>query len=226
MKPFLYISLSILLMSCDKFNLGNSTISPVKVTQTKGMNSVEEYASNEKGRMAWQKPELLIESLGNLKGKKVADIGSGTGYFTFRLVREGASVVAIDVDKDMLNLVSIFKENMDTLYQNRIETRLVPSDDPMLTDQEVDIAIIINTIGYISDRVNYLQKVKKGLKDDGILMIVDFKPDANIPEYIAPNPEERLSYLSIRDDLSTSGFELIRVNEANLDYQYIIWALN
>ncbi len=36
-------------------------------------------------RRSWQNPDLVLDKLGNLDGKVVADIGAGTGYFTFRL---------------------------------------------------------------------------------------------------------------------------------------------
>ena len=34
----------------------------------------------------WQDPDRVIDQLGTLTGKTVADIGAGTGYFTFRIL--------------------------------------------------------------------------------------------------------------------------------------------
>src|SRR5690606_25963163 len=49
-------------------------------------------------RVIWQKPDLVLSLLGNLKGKTVADIGAGTGFFAFRIANQGARVIAIDID--------------------------------------------------------------------------------------------------------------------------------
>ncbi len=54
-------------------------------------------------RAEWQKPEWVIEQLGDLTGKTVADIGAGTGYFAFRIARKAKKVIAIDIDERFLN---------------------------------------------------------------------------------------------------------------------------
>ena len=63
--------------------------------------SFEDLVANfeSEDRAAWQKPGSVIALLGDLQGKTVLDIGSGTGYFSFRLADKGARVVAADVDK-------------------------------------------------------------------------------------------------------------------------------
>jgi predicted RNA methylase len=46
----------------------------------------------------WQKPDLVIQQLGDVNGKTVADLGAGTGYFSRRIAYKGARVIAIDID--------------------------------------------------------------------------------------------------------------------------------
>src|SRR5262250_2336948 len=46
-------------------------------------------------RKEWQKPDEVIAGLGPLSGKTVADIGAGTGYFSFPTAARGAKVIAI-----------------------------------------------------------------------------------------------------------------------------------
>lgn len=225
MRIYFALCMILAFVSCENFSMKSSTIEPVQKTEKNGLDKVSQYVEVEEGRMAWQKPELLIETLGDLNGKKVADIGAGTGYFTFRLVRKGAKVIAIDVEKDILHLIDVFRVNMDSIYQANIETRLVPFDNPMLADQEVDVALIINTIGYIGNRKEYFTKVKAGLSEEGVLMIVDFKASEDLPESIAPNEQNLVSYQTLHNELQEVGFNLIRVNESMLNYQYIIWAL-
>jgi predicted methyltransferase len=59
-------------------------------------------------RDAWQHPERVIESLSIAPGQRVADLGAGAGYFTFRLaqaVGPAGVVYALDVDEDMTRLL-------------------------------------------------------------------------------------------------------------------------
>src|SRR3990172_9550282 len=56
------------------------------------------------GRDEWQQPERVVEALGLEPGARVADLGSGGGYFTFRLARAvgpTGKVYAVDVDEDL-----------------------------------------------------------------------------------------------------------------------------
>ncbi len=46
----------------------------------------------------------LFEMLGDVKGKKVLDLGCGTGRMTMNLVKFGAAVTGVDVSEEMLNL--------------------------------------------------------------------------------------------------------------------------
>src|SRR5574337_1802009 len=56
-------------------------------------------------RDRWQHPADIIAALQIRPGARVADIGSGGGYFTFRLADAadpGGVVYAVDVDTDVL----------------------------------------------------------------------------------------------------------------------------
>jgi len=171
------------------------------------------------GRSSWQKPDLVIQKLGNIEGKKIADIGAGTGYFSYRLAYAGAEVIAIDVDPDMISLMDGFITNLPKDISSKVETRLAKFDDPLLFTAEIDAAIIINTITYIEDKIAYLKILKNGLKE-GYVMIVDYK---KIPiDISAPPLEERISSSEIQKILSDAGYKEIEVDDTTLEYQYII----
>ena len=53
-------------------------------------------------RDAYQQPEKVIEYLGDVDGKKVIDIGAGSGYFSVKLAANGAEVIAADVNDEFL----------------------------------------------------------------------------------------------------------------------------
>ncbi len=178
---------------------------------------------DQKGRLAWQKPSMVINKLGDLTGKTVADIGAGTGYFTFRFMRYAKKVIAIDIDGEMIELIEVFRENLDSLDQLKIETRLAAPDDPRLWPEEVDVIVLINTIAYIQDRAAYLATLKKALKPRGILMIVDFKLK-RIPGTIAPPVDNRVGILELEDALVKGGYRNVKTDDTSLDFQYIILA--
>lgn len=192
-------------------------------TQPGVQSDSREMNENAEKRLAWQKPDLVINKLGDLNDKVIADIGAGTGYFTFRLATKASKVIALDIDPNMIDLIELFRSNLDKAMQERIETRVVSPNDPKLGFSEVDIAIIINTIGYIEDRETYLRNLRQSIKEDGMLMIVDFKLK-RIPGNIAADPAYRVSILDMEEALTSAGYHSVFTDDTSLDYQYIILA--
>lgn len=177
-----------------------------------------------KDRLIWQKPETVVALMGDLEGKTVADIGAGTGYFTFRMALKASKVLAIDIVPDYLEILNNLKEKLPIEIQNKIETRLANENDPLLRFEEADIIVIINTFSVISNKLNYLKTAKKGLKKHGKIFIIDFK-SKNIP-IDAPDIKDRLPINELEAYLDKAGFSNIVTDDTTLDYQYVVIAEN
>ena len=207
--------------SCKDDN-GNSFFSPKRIDPP----SIEDRASiddrEDMDRSMWQKPAVILGMLGDVQGKTIADIGSGTGYFTFHLAYLDAKIIAIDIDQEMLAHIDMFKKKLpDELIPN-IETRLAKEDDPLLQKEEVDHAIIINTIGYIDEMTNYLRTLKRGIIRDGSVVIVDYKLATG--KIHAPSPEVLVTAEEVASALGQAGYTSIDIDANSLKYQYIITA--
>jgi SAM-dependent methyltransferase len=181
---------------------------------------VADYESKDRG--IWQKPDMVISLLGSLEGKTVADIGAGTGYFTFRMVPKAKKVIGIDIDKRFIQFMDSVKVRFPEAYRGRFESRLAKVDDPLLKPGEADAVIIVNTYGYIENRIQYLKTLWKGMSPGGRLLIIDFKKN-NLP--IGPPDEFKVSLNQAEQELITSGFTIEKVDKEALDYQYIIIAI-
>lgn len=173
-------------------------------------------------RMVWQKPDLIINMMGNLSNKTVADIGAGTGFFAKRLASEAKKVIAIDIDKRFLNYIDSVKVlEMTEPAQARLETRLAQPDDPKLKPGEADIIMIVNTFIYIRDKEQYLQTLKRSLSEGGELFIIDFKKKRTD---LGPPSDIRMPLYQIEELLYKAGYTNVHANDTALDYQYIISA--
>ena len=173
-----------------------------------------------KDRDAYQKPNEVVRLLGDLKGKKIIDIGAGTGYFSFALAKTGAHVIAADVDQRFLDYITNKREKLG-LNDDHVSVKKVPYDSPDLKNNEVDKAIIVNTYHHIEDRSAYFSKVKKGLKANGELIVIDFfKKETPM----GPPVKMKMSEEQVVAELKAAGFEQFDVNQKLLPYQYIIRA--
>lgn len=172
-------------------------------------------------RDEWQKPDEVIKALQLKKGQFVADIGAGSGYFTLRLARavgEKGAVFAVDVDEGMLGYLRqrLSKENI-----KNVQVMQVPSHDPLLIAGSSDVAFLCNVYHHLEDRDVYLRKLRKALKPDGRLVIVDFYKKEGTP--VGPPLRMRLNEETVTKELHGAG---LKVTEklTFLPYQYILVA--
>lgn len=169
-------------------------------------------------RDAYQQPEKVLAYLGDLQGKTIMDIGAGSGYFSVKLAAKGARVIAADVsDEFQAHLKKRIEEN----NLKNIELRKIPYDSPALADAEVDMALIVNTYHHIDNRAEYFAKVKKGIKENGELVVIDFfKTD--IP--VGPPTDHKVSIDEVIAELKQAGYREFEVEVGLLEYQYVVRA--
>jgi len=186
---------------------------------------IPEVAPSLMNRVAWQKPDLILDKIGqDLAGKVVADIGAGpTGFFSLKLAREGARVIAIDIDPAALSYIEKEKAKLDSAQKSLIQTRLARVDNPRLQKEEIDAILIVNTVAYLGNKQTYLANLKNNLKPGGRIVIVDFKMK-RLPEQIAPPKSERIYVDVVEEYLYRAGYKNIQVDDQSLAYQYIITA--
>lgn len=181
---------------------------------------VADFESKE--RLAWQKPDFIINLFGDISNKIVADLGAGTGFFSFRLVRTAKKVIALDIDKRYLSFMDSLKVELPKDLQTRFETREVGENDAHLKAQEVDAVLVVNTYMYISNRIEYLKKLKQGISKQGSVIIVDYK-DKNLP--VGPPVEIKVPLRIVEAELRAAGFKIQSADDATLEYQYIVKAV-
>ena len=139
-----------------------------------GCSRLKQCAYQGFSRDQWQQPEKVIAALQIRPGDRVADLGSGGGYFTFKLaqtVGPTGKVYAVDIDQEMNDLIS---ERAKKESVTNIETILAKPDDPLLPKTGVDLIFTVNTYHHIDNRVAYFSNLQKHLRPSGRIAIIDF----------------------------------------------------
>ncbi|MGZ9203294.1 MAG: class I SAM-dependent methyltransferase, partial [Nitrospira sp.] len=107
-------------------------------------------------RDVWQKPQGVVEKLSIGRGARVADLGSGTGYFTWHLAKAvGARGTVYAVDINSASLDMIFKEMVARGTPN---VRPVHAElhNPRLPEP-VDLVFSCDVYHLMNDRVTYFR---------------------------------------------------------------------
>ncbi|WP_455209713.1 class I SAM-dependent methyltransferase [Kaarinaea lacus] len=136
--------------------------------------SLKRFAYDGYKRDEWQQPDKVVTSLQLNSGDKVADLGSGGGYFTFRLadaVEENGIVYAVDVDQGLLDYVD--KTAAEKGYKN-IKTVRATKEAAGLAPGSVDLIFICNTFHHLESREDYFRNLRQALNDTGRVAIIEF----------------------------------------------------
>lgn len=169
-------------------------------------------------RDTYQKPHEVVTALNLRPGEVIADIGSGSGYFTLRLARhvgETGRIYAVDISPDMI--VHLNRRIRDLHVQNVISILAAP-DDPLLADASIDRFFICDTWHHIEDHPHYLARLQKMLKPGGQVVMIDFKK-AETP--VGPPMEMRISRDDLVKEMDANGFKVV-ADHALLPYQYFL----
>jgi ubiquinone/menaquinone biosynthesis C-methylase UbiE len=123
----------------------------------------------------YRQPDLLIARLALREGDRVADVGAGRGYLTFRLARAvgpRGRVVATDVDAAALAALSAAAEKTTrTPPHAPIEVRRVAPDEPGLGDERFDLILLSEVDHLLPDRAAYLRRLAARLAPGGRIAV-------------------------------------------------------
>lgn len=115
----------------------------------------------------------VMDIMGIVPGKSVADIGAGSGWFTVRAARRvgpAGTVYAVDINPEAIRYIDhwIHRESLPN-----VKTILSKDDDPLLPKDAVDAVLLLKTYHEVSNPVALLDHLRPALKSEALLGIID-----------------------------------------------------
>jgi predicted methyltransferase len=155
-------------------------------------------------RDAWQKPHEVIQALALKPDAVVADIGSGTGYFSVRFANmtPKGRVYGVDTEPDMVKHLS---ERAKREGLKNITAVQAKPDDPRLPEK-MDLIILVDVYHHVGDRERYFRQLRNSLKPGGRLAIIDFRIDS--PD--GPPKSARIAPERVEAELKRAGYALAK----------------
>jgi SAM-dependent methyltransferase len=115
----------------------------------------------------------VMDILGIVPGKTVADIGAGSGWFTARAARrvgESGHVYAIDINPESIRYV---EDRAQKEKLHNVKTILGKADDPLLPAGTVDAVLLLKTYHEVAEPVALLRNLRAALRPGAKVGIID-----------------------------------------------------
>ena len=123
-----------------------------------------------------EQPSAVIEHLQLKTTDRVADLGTGTGYFAFRmadLVPQG-KVYAVDIQPEMLDVVEFLKEDNNV---SNVEPVLGTEDSPNLPEASIDVALMVDAYHEFAYPREMMENLYSALKPGGRVILVEYRQE-------------------------------------------------
>ncbi len=156
-----------------------------------------------------ERTDLLIQSLPLSDNSIVADIGAGTGYFSFRIAKRdpAGKILAVDIQQEMLDIIEARKADG---WPANVETVLGDEKNPNLADSSVDLILIVDAYHEFSYPYEMSTAVKRALKPGGLLVLIEYRgEDRSVPiKRLHKMTEEQA-----KQEMAAVGLEWVRTGD-------------
>jgi SAM-dependent methyltransferase len=165
-----------------------------------------------------EEPKLLLAALKVKPGDMVADVGAGTGYFTFplaRLVGPQGKVYAVDIQKEMLAFINQRKKA--TRLEN-VEAILGTITDPKLPAATLDLILLVDVYHEFDHPFEMTQAMVKALKPGGRLVFVEYRGE---DDWVPIKPLHKMTERQVLKEMAIHPLKHLETNPV-LPRQHII----
>ena len=172
------------------------------------------------GREREERTDLLIERLPLEEDSVVADIGAGTGYFSFPVAQRvpQGKVFAVDIQPEMLDIIRQ-KQAENANGSGKVEPRLGSITDVQLPENSVDLAFIVDAYHEFSHPVEMGQSLVRALKPGGRLVLIEYRgEDRAVPI----KPLHKMTQQQARREMEALGLAWERL-DSTLPQQHMLF---
>ncbi len=133
-------------------------------------------------REAEEAPKRLVEMLKLKEGERAADVGAGSGYFTFLMapkVGQTGVVYAVDIQPEMLAIIANRAKGFGYRQVKPVRGTIT---DPRLPAGTVDTILMVDVYHEFSHPWEMTQSMVRSLKPGGRIVFVEYRAeDPNVP---------------------------------------------
>ena len=160
------------------------------------------------GREVYDKRQAIVAALALQPGMVVADLGAGTGFYTFLFAQQvgpSGRVYAVDISE---NFIKHIKQTANSQDLQNIEGIVNTQQSTQLPAESVDLVFVCDTYHHFEYPQTMLASIHKSLRQNGQLVIVDFRKQPGLSSSWVMS-HVRADELAVIREVESAGFKLI-----------------
>jgi ubiquinone/menaquinone biosynthesis C-methylase UbiE len=160
-------------------------------------------------RQREENTELAISKLPIGKNSVVADIGAGTGYYTFRIAPKlpQGKIYAVEIQDDAIKYLN---NKSRQLQNNNVIVVKGGKCSPNLPANSIDLAIMVDVYHELLYPQEMLQAIRLSLKPKGKLLLLEYRAeDSKVPIKLL----HKMSAAQVNKEMKANGFHLVQRGE-------------
>jgi SAM-dependent methyltransferase len=169
-------------------------------------------------RLVEERPDRVLSALGIKANMTVADIGAGTGFYTWRIAeRVGAAgiVYAVDVQPQMIKAL---EQQMSQRGAVNVRPVLGLRADPKLPRDSVDLALMVDVYHEFAQPYEMLAAIVRAVRPGGRVAFVEFR--GNDPR-VPIKPLHTMTEEQVRREAAVHSLEWVATTR-DLPWQQVI----
>lgn len=183
------------------------------------VTSEHDTTASQNQREVSEFPNRVVQALNLKPDDVVADIGAGSGFFTFRLsplVPQG-QVFAVDIQPEMLDQI---RNRMEATGIANVVPVLGTEDDPNLPDNSVDVALIVVSYHEFSRPREMIEHIAEALRPGGQLVLVEYRgEDPTLPV----DPLHTMTEAQARIEMQAAGLTWVQTKDVLPQQHFMIF---
>ena len=157
-------------------------------------------------RTAEENTNLAIKRLPVNRNSIVADVGAGSGFYTFRIAKrvpEG-KVYAVEIQE---GAIKYLQEKSKSLKLNNVQVVKGSAQSPGLPDSSIDLLIMVDVYHELEYPREFLQSIKQALRPDGKLLLLEYKAEDPAVRIKAAH---KMTVAQVERELAANGFKMVQ----------------
>ena len=162
------------------------------------------------GTGGFMNPEVIVESFGLEPGMKVADFGSGAGYFTILIAKkvgDSVMVTALDIMESALETVraKASAAGLKNLQTTRGDLEVLGGS--ALPDNSQNMVLLANILFQSPKKAEIIKEAKRVLITDGLVIVIDWKKETN---GVGPTADLKIDKGELKAVIEKEGLVFVR----------------